>query len=227
MQKRYTNNCILAFGDTHGPYQHKQTLKFLAAVKSSFPIDRVVHMGDLLDMYSVSDYPKDLNHPDTWKDEFKKGRQFVKALGELFPKMELLSSNHDDRAYKKSRVAGVPRELLVPYLKAVNAPEGWKLHKQLSLTVDYDRSQWLFSHTFNMSPIDAAKALNKSICVGHNHTKFGMTAFHNGDKLVWGVDCGCLISDEGHPYKYNKLQISRPILGCTIIQNGEPRLISL
>jgi len=223
--KRYKNNCILAFGDTHAPYHQKGTLGFLNKVKEDFRPDRVIHLGDLLDIYSVSSYPKDLNHPDSWTDELKKGREFVGELSEMFPDMELLSSNHDARVYTKSHLSGIPREFLVPYLDVIGAPSSWKLYERINLTVDKGRSSWLFSHTLVGGAARASKDLGTSVVLGHSHTKFGATAFRSGKETIWGVDAGCLISDKGSPYSYNKNQLGRPIHGCVVILNGFPIMI--
>ena len=197
-------------------------MPFLSRIKEEWAPDRVVHLGDILDIYSVSDYPKDINHKDTWTDELKKGRDLVGELAAIFPKVEVLSSNHDDRAYKKSRVSGIPREFLVPYLDVIGAPEGWKIHDRLHLTIDSDRSKWLFAHTLSGGAFQSAKNLGMSVCLGHSHSKFGATAFNTGKKLLWGVDAGCLISDKGSPFKYNRGDMGRPIRGCCIIYKGVP-----
>ena len=227
LPKRYTNNSILAYGDIHAPYHHPDTLDFLRDVSQAYRPDRIIDLGDDLDMYTVSDYPKDIDHPDNWSSEFKKARKFIQQLGLLFPEQEVLSSNHCDRAYKKSRVAGVPREFMVPFLKVIDAPPGWRLKDYIRLTVDYSREHWLFQHTMVSGALSAAKNLGVSVCLGHSHTKFGAEAFNNGEDVVWGVDAGCLISDKGSPFAYNKNQIGRPIRGCVVILEGTPQLIPM
>ena len=225
--KRYDNERVLLFGDTHAPYQHKYTLDFLKIIKEEYNPDRVVHMGDLLDIYSVSDYPKDIEHPDTWSIELKKGRSFVKQLANLFPEMVLLESNHDSRAYRKSRVSGIPREFLVKYMDVIGAPEGWKLQKELKITVDSTRDKWLFSHTLNGGSVVAAQASGRSVALGHTHTKFGISNFAVGTKRMWAVDTGCLISNKGAPFRYNKLNVLKPVRGAVMIVGGVPIILPL
>jgi len=226
--KRYENTVILAFGDTHAPYHHKETLAFLEYVKERYEPNRVIHTGDLLDIYSVSAYPKDTDHPDSWKKEIKQGRKFVTKLAKIFPKLDLLESNHDDRAYKKSRLAGVPREFMLPYRNIVGAPDGWKWHRHLKITVDSTREQIFFAHHKTGGSLICAKDLGCSCVLGHKHSTFGATSFKpTGKKLLWGIDAGCLISDKGAPYAYNKLDRGRPIQGCVIIQDGVPTMIPL
>lgn len=227
MPKRYTNNSILVYGDIHAPYHHPDTLDFLRDTARTYSPDRIIDLGDDLDMYTVSDYPKDIEHEDNWNAEFKKGRKFIQQLGTLFPDQEVLSSNHCDRAYKKSRVAGVPREFLIPFLKVIDAPVGWRLKDYIRLTVDSTRQHWLFQHTMISGSLEAAKNLGVSVCLGHSHTKFGIQSFHNGFNHLYGVDAGCLISDKGSPFAYNKNQIGRPIRGCVVILEGIPQLVPM
>lgn len=228
MAKRYSNEKILAFGDTHFPYEHKDTLEFLKEVKSYYKPDRVVHLGDILDVYSVSSYPTDIDHPDSWSQEIKKARKVLSKLYELFPEVEVMESNHDDRAYKKGRVAGIPREYLVPFKDIIGAPEGWRWHESLNLTVDSTREKILFRHTMTGGALVAAKDLARTVVLGHSHTKFGVQAFSpRRNKTVYGVDAGCLVSDKGSPFKYNKGDRGRPIQGCVIIEHGEPTTIRL
>lgn len=225
--KRRDNNVVLFFSDTHAPYHHRDTLDFLRDVANQYKPDRVIHGGDILDVYSVSSYPKDMNHPHSWTDELKGGRKFVKELGLLFPKLDLLESNHDSRAYSKAVVAGIPRDFLVKYLKVIDAPEEWRLHDRLRVTVDSTREHWLFSHTITGGALSVAKHLSTSVCVGHSHTLFGCHAFNNGKDTFWGVDSGCLISDKGSPYRYNKINAFRPLRGCVVIQDGIPIMVPM
>ena len=224
--KRLNNQAVLVIADTHLPYHHKGTFDFINDALKLYKPDRVIHLGDVLDIYGVSSYPKSLDHKDTWTEELKKGRKCIQDLAKL-PNLEILSSNHDDRPYKASRISGVPREFLVKYMDVIGAPEGWKLKHDFSITVDSDRSNWMFAHTINGGALVAAKTLNKSVVIGHHHTRFGATAFNNGSKVLWGVDSGCLISDKGSPYKYNKTQLGRPIRGCCMILDGVPHMIPM
>jgi len=228
MAKRYTNDVILAFGDTHFPYEHKHTLEFLADIKSKYQPDRVVHMGDILDIYSVSAYPTDIDHEDSWPSELRKARKQLEKLFKMFPNVDVLESNHDDRAYKKSRVAKIPREFLVPFRDIIGAPDGWNWHDTLYLTVDSTRDKLAFRHTMTGGALAGAKDLQRTVVIGHHHSKFGAQAFSpKRGKRFWGVDAGCLISDKGSPFKYNKGDRSRPIQGCVVIIEGQPYPIGL
>lgn len=228
MPKRYDNETVLVFSDTHFPYEHKYAIEFIADMVSCWKPDRIIHGGDLMDIYSVSAYPKDPNHPDSWDKEIKKARKKIAKLAEIVPKLDIVESNHDDRAYKKSRLSGIPREFLVPYKEVVGAPEDWKWHRELSITVDSTRDRLFFAHTKTGGSTICAKDKGCTSIIGHHHSRFGATAFKpSKNKLIWGVDAGCLVSDEGAPYAYNKQDRGRPVQGCVIIQSGVPTCIPL
>ena len=227
MPNRFDNCRVLFWSDPHFPYHHKDTLSFLSKVKDAYNPDRVICGGDLGDLYSVSNYPTDINHPDSFHTEVKGLRKNVKEVAELFPEQIVCSSNHDDRPYRKSTTAGIPREFLIPYNQVISAPDTWKWVPYYDLTVDADRSQWRFIHTINGGALVAAKNLGMNVCNGHSHTKFGAQSFSNGKKVLYGVDSGCLISDVGSPFKYQKGDIGRPIRGCVMILDGVPKLIPM
>ena len=225
--KRYDNNRILVWSDPHFPYSHRHWYDFLYQIKKDYEPDRVICGGDLLDLYSVSSYPKDMSHPDSWTEELKKARKEISKAVKLFPNMEVMSSNHDDRAIKKSVVAGIPRELMAPYHDVIGAPKTWRFHKRLRIRSEKYKKCWEFAHTLDGGSFNASKALGCSVAIGHHHPRFSMQAFNNGDQVVYGVDVGCLISDEGSAFKYNKTQLGRPIRGACMIIDGIPVLIPM
>lgn len=227
MPKRYENSVVLAFGDTHFPYEHKETFQFLEDIVETYEVDRVIHLGDILDVYSVSAYPTDPDHPDSWTEEIKKARKKVQQLASIFPEMEIMESNHDDRAYKKARLSGIPREYLVPYSKILDAPEGWKWHSELRIRCEETRDFLFFAHTKTGGALACAKDKGCTSVLGHHHTKFGMQGFKANKRTIYGVDAGCLVSDKGSPFKYNKGDRGRPIQGCVLIIEGVPMMVPL
>ena len=227
MVKRRDNGVVLAFSDTHFPYHHKHTLEFLADIKSTYEPDRVIHCGDLLDIYSVSAYPTDINHKDSWPQEIKKALKILHRFYRIFPEVDIMESNHDDRAYRKSRVAGIPREFLIPFRELVEAPPGWRWHNDLRITIDSTREHLYFAHTKTGGSLATAKDKGCTAVIGHHHSRFGAVGFKPYKRVIYGVDAGCLISDKGSPYKYNKGDRGRPIQGCIVFIDGKPLPIQL
>ena len=224
MPKDYKNKNILIFGDTHLPYHHPKLLSFLQNIKSKFNPERVFHTGDLADQYSFSSYSK-LPEAENAPSEIKGIRKAVKEIGKLFPKMTIVSSNHDDRLYKRSRLAGIPKEIILPYKQLVGADHldwNWVTDYQLRLP---NKTHLYIAHHRSSSSLALSKALGVNVVQGHEHTKFGINYTATPHGKLFSVDCGCLIGDNHYAFGYNKQSIFRPVLGCCMIINSHPILI--
>jgi len=223
-QKAYPNKSILLISDTHFPYAHPKLFEFLKNIKNTFKPDRVFHLGDLTDQYMFSSYSK-IPEADNTSVELTRTRKQIKQLGALFPDMILMSSNHDDRIYKRSRIGGVPKELLLPYNKMIGADNfNWKWVQDYTIRLPNKRHLYM-CHTRAGTAQTVTQILGMSVAVGHHHNQFGIryTATPRGDNF--SIDCGCLIDDDSYAFAYNRQSIIRPMLGCSIIIESEPFLL--
>lgn len=223
MTKAYKNDHILIISDTHFPYNHKGVFNFLKNLKDTCQPERVFHLGDLTDQYMFSSYPK-IPEADGVSTELRKVRQCVERLGELFPDMIIMSSNHDDRVYKKSRLGGIPKELLLPYKSLIGADKfNWRWVEDYIIRLP-NKQHLYMCHTKAGKAANMSKLLGMNVAVGHHHSEFGV-AYH-GTPLGtrWGVDCGCLIGDDHYAFAYNKQSLIRPVLGCVRVYNSTPIL---
>lgn len=223
MKKRYDNNIILAYGDCHFPFHDSRTFDFLAQLKDEYKPDRVIDLGDTSDSYNFSRYPKSPEGIST-SEEIKKLRKCIKTLGSIFPKVDIMKSNHCERLYFKATVAGIPRELIKPYKEILEAPEGWKWHRDLTLTVDKTREKIYFCHERGSDVLRLAKVLGISTVMGHVHSGLGIQYFANPLRTMFAAQCGCFCKDKGVPYEYNKGNLFRPLKGCIIIIDGVPEI---
>jgi len=220
-KKHYNNNNILFISDTHAPFQHPKVLSFLKAVKEKFNPERVFHLGDLADQYMFSSYSK-IPEADSLSTELRKTRKFVEQLGELFPKMIIVSSNHDDRLYKRSRLAGVPKEMILPYSKLIGSDTlDWRWVNDYTIRLP-NKSHLYMAHTKGQSTLRLAQTLGMNVIVGHHHNSFGSQYFTTPKGVMWATDCGCLISDDSYAFAYNKMSLIRPTLGCTMVVDSKP-----
>ena len=62
---------------------------------------------------------------------------------------------------------------------------------------------------------------------GHYHSKFSISYYSNPDKLVWGLQTGCLINQKELAFEYAKNFKSRFVIGCGMIINGQPKLMPM
>ncbi len=227
MSKRKENNKVLVIADLHYPYTHKGVLDFIADVVREEKVDRVIINGDLTDSYNFSTYSKTLGS-DSVGVELKKLRKMTKQLGKVIPSAIITDSNHDARLWRKARVAGIPREVLLPYIKLIGA-EGldWRLVPEYSLTVDATREQWFFMHHVSGSVLSVANGMNANVVLSHKHTVQGIQRTVGVRSDYWGCDTGCLIDEKSYAFAYQKLSQRKPALGALLIEEGMPRLLSI
>lgn len=226
--KRYTNNSILVFGDTHSPFHHKDTIQFLKDIKEEYKPDRVVMNGDLSDSYHFSQFTKDIM-ANSFRDELRDLHKFSGELHEVFPDMIITDSNHDARLWRKATQQGIPREMLIPYKQMLGASKfnGWKQVDDVILTVDKTRESIYVAHTRAGTTQTASRQLGMSCVMSHKHNSQGITYWSNGRHRFFAADTGCLVDHSGYAFAYGKLTVGKPVLGAIVIINGEPRVIQL
>lgn len=217
----FTKKNILTISDMHLPYEHKDAMKFLTALKKKYKPDLVVSLGDMVDWHSVSFHSK---HPDLASpgEELAMIRSKVKQLEKLFPKMIIIGSNHGDLPLRKIKDAGLPTQFLRDYNGIYGVSDKWVFCDDLTLK---DKSEVIyFAHGIAK---DAAKVASQRgvhhIC-GHFHTNFTIDYVSNPRNLLWAVNGGCLINREALAFEYGKLTLDRPIIGTPVILKGQPRL---
>ena len=218
------NSRILVISDTHAPYHHPDTLKFLTAIKDKYDPDRVVHIGDELDNHAMSFHPSDSSLYSAG-DELKKGREVLWAMEELYPKVDVMESNHGSLAYRKAMVAGIPKEMLRPYADLLGL-RYWKWHPDLTITLP-DKQPCFFHHGRSANSMTYLKDTGMSCVQGHFHEKFNVQYHGREERLTWVIATGCLIDDHSLAMAYNNCNLKRPIIGCSMIIDSQPRLMPM
>lgn len=222
--KRHNNNSVIIFSDVHAPMHHKDTLPFLKYLEDKYDPDRVICNGDLTDSYNFSSYTRDLSAPKV-SDELRELRKFTKKLGALFPNMIITDSNHDSRLWRKSMVAGIPREVLLPYQTLIGADAfNWKLVSDFTFTIDKTREQVYVAHTRSGVTLNTSKHIGKNVVLSHHHTKQGVQYWSSDTKAHFAVDTGCLIDVNSYAFAYDKLNPNRPLIGACVIVDGVPMI---
>lgn len=220
------NSRVLIIPDLHFPYCHKDSLDFLNKIKHMLQPTRIICLGDELDYHSLSFHDSD---PDLHNagSELLLSLGYVDTLHEMFPRMDLLHSNHGSMAYRKAKHHGMPRHLLKSYNDVLCVPEAdWKWHDKLIITLP-NNEQVLIGHYFGADVLKASIAYGMSMIQGHAHTSFELRYWQNHIGLHFAITSGCLIDDKSMAYAYNKTHMKRPIMGVTFIENSMPSLIPM
>lgn len=221
------NNRILVISDTHAPYQHRDALAFLSAIKTEYKPDRIIHIGDEIDNHAISFHPSDpdLSAP---AEELRQAREVIWKMEELFPKVDVLESNHGSLWYRKAKHHGIPREMIRSYEEVLfpNRKTQWKWHFDLTITLP-NKQPCHFHHGRSANVLNAALSYGMSFVQGHYHEKYNIQYWGTPERLSWGMNVGCLVDDNSLAFAYNNSNLKRPIIGCGMIIDSQPKLIPL
>lgn len=219
------NDRILVVSDLHIPYQHPDAFDFLRCVKKEFKPTRVINIGDEVDNHGISFHTSD---PDLMSagDELKASQAYCKELESIFPKMDLVHSNHGSLSYRRGKAGGIPRHFLREYSDVLQVGSGWQWYEEILVRLG-SRRNILFRHQFSANVLKAAEQLGCCVVQGHFHSKFEISYTSSPRALNWGMTVGCLIDKKALAFEYNKLSPKRPILGVGLIEKGMPRLVPM
>lgn len=225
VSKKYKNSRILCISDLHAPYTHPDFMAFLEAINKKYAPDRIVCMGDEVDSHAISYHEHD---PDLYSSghELEKAIEVLKPLYDLFPRVDVLDSNHGSLAYRKLRTAGLSRKYMKAYREILEAPKGWTWHDNLTLTMS-NGEQVFFHHGLNPQPIRVAQMYGMSVAQGHYHSNACIQYTSSPLKLMFGMNVGCMIDKQSLAFEYNKVTLPRPILSHGIIIDGVPQLLPM
>ncbi len=216
---------ILCISDMHMPYHHRDTVRFLRAVKAKYKPDQVLCVGDEVDYHAMSFHDSDPDL-DNAGAEIKNAIKCLKPVYKLFPKMSLVDSNHGSMVYRKGKHHGIPRKFLRDYGDILDAPKGWKWSH--SLLVKLPNGQDLYvTHGQKKNGLKLAQEMGTCTLQGHYHTDFNIQYASSPSQLLWSMQIGCSIDDESMAFAYNKTTPTRPIIGHGIIIDGQPKLLPM
>lgn len=218
------NKRILVISDLHAPFHHPDTIRFLAAIKAKHNPDRVICIGDEIDSHAMSFHDSD---PDSFSagDELRAARGVIWRIEELFPKVEVIESNHGSLWYRKAKHHGIPREVIKSYEDILQTKK-WTWHYDLTITLPNGQPCY-FHHGKSANGLLASQKLGMSFVQGHYHGKFGIQYWGTKERLNWSMAVGCLIDDHALAFEYNKTTMDRPIIGCGMIIDSLPLCIPL
>ncbi len=220
--EEHDNSRILLISDMHIPYHHPDTVEFLQHLKEKYNPTRVVSLGDELDKHALSFHDSDPDLPSAG-DELRMSLPVIAQLHKVFPKMDILDSNHGSLVYRKSKHHGIPRHYLRSYREVLEVGEGWTWHHELTLDLPHDRKVYL-CHGKMADVTKLSQQTGMCAIQGHYHNGFKVEYWGNSFQLYWAMQVGCLIDDKSLAFSYNKLTVKRPVIGTGLIIDGQPIL---
>lgn len=220
------NSRVLVISDLHAPYYHRDTIAFLTAIKELFTPDKIVLTGDEIDGHCISFHDSDPDLPFSPSSELEKAIEHLKPIYDLFPKAEILESNHGSLVYRRGKHGGIPRSVFKDYREILDAPRGWNWHSELTIKLSDGRDCY-FHHGKSSNGLRLSQSMGMNVVQGHHHSVFDIQYHANPKDIFWSMIVGCLIDDKSLAFSYNKLQMKRPIIGCGIILDGQPKLLPM
>ena len=217
----------MVISDLHAPYQHPDALRFLAAIKEEYDPDRVISIGDEVDNHAMSFHD---SSPELYAagDELEKARQVIWEVEKLFPKVTVIESNHGSLAYRKAKVAGIPKQMLRSYEDIMFDGRKTKWEWKFDHTERLPNGQpCYFHHGRSANTRTYTVNMGMSAVQGHFHEKFEIVYWGNSERLNFGMTVGCLVNDESIAFEYNNSNLKRPVIGVGMIIDSQPKLIPL
>lgn len=216
------NSVVLFISDMHIPYHHENLIPYLKGLKEKYNPTRVICVGDELDKHAMSFHDSDPDL-DSAGAELEKALPVIKELEALFPKMDLIDSNHGSMVYRKAKHHGIPRRYIKPYNEVLGVGDGWKWHMDLTITLP-DGQKVYIHHGKSSEAVKTSQLMGMSHVCGHYHESFGVKYWANPNGLYWAMNLGCLIDDSSLAFAYNNTNLKRPIIGTGLLVNGVPVL---
>ena len=210
---------VLVIGDCHCPGMRSGYVDFLKRVADTYAIDRVVHIGDLVDLAAISFHEKQAGLRNA-VDEVRAARRQIARLATAFPKADWLIGNHDALTERQARTVGIPECMLRDYSDLWEVE--WTVHPRFSkLIID----GVIYSHgDSGRAGHDAAFAQAKdnfrSTVIGHFHGQAGVKWWANPEFRVFGMSVGCGIDVSRLQFEYGRRITAKPILGCGVVLGG-------
>jgi hypothetical protein len=150
---------VLCISDMHSPYSHPDLVPFLKALKKKYKPDKIVCLGDEVDKHAMSFHDSDPDLPSAG-DELIYAIEVLQDVYDLFPRVDVLSSNHGDMVYRKGKHHGIPRKYLRDYGEVLEAPKGWKWYADL--VVKTPLGDVYFHHGKNADVMKTSQAMSMS-----------------------------------------------------------------
>ena len=216
------NSRILFISDLHIPFHHQDSFAFLRHLKQKYNPTRVICLGDELDKNSLSYHEK---NPDLYSagHELQVSLPFIHELESIFPKMDILESNHGSLVWRKAQSSGIPKHYIKSYQDVLGVGDGWKWHFDMVIDLP-DGSQCYVHHGKTSDIVKLSQTMSMHAVSGHFHEKFKIDFWANPQGLYWGLSCGCLIDDNALAFNYNNVNLKRPLIGTGLVIDSIPVL---
>ena len=213
---------VLAVPDRHFPFAHKRACEWVVGVAKTYQPEVIVGLGDELDLYSLSRYPKSVNLM-TPGEEYRRGMEQYRAHWQALQKAVSkaryyeISSNHGDRLRKRVRERAPELE---GYLET--NPFGASGVERVKGEITLDGV--VYMHGFRSRGLDHAKYNQRSTVHGHSHSA-SLRWVKNQRGAYFNLECGWLGAEDKEAFSYKEQALTQWVLACGLVTDGSPTLL--
>jgi len=205
-------------GDTHLPFTHKDYRDFCRDTFNKYNVDKVVHIGDLVDHHGISFHE---SCPDGLSagDEVSIVENLLIPWIEDFPEMTITLGNHDRLIERRAYQVGLSGRMITPLQQLYDFPSTWNAVDEVVI------DGVLYLHGEGSGGDNSRKTYftrrGCSVVVGHTHTSAGVDIYQQQFTTNFCMNVGCGIDEKSYAFAYARNFVKKPILSCGIVVNGK------
>lgn len=210
---------VLAIPDLHAKYQHQDAWDFLRDLKNEYKPDKVIGLGDEAEFAGIGFHDINPNMPSS-SDELEDTKaELKKGLYKIFPEMDVCTSNHTSRPFRRAMKYGLPTQFIRDYREFLEAPKGYRWQDSW----EYDGVLYIHGEGFSgkNAAIQAAISHQQSVVIGHIHSWAGVQYVRTSKRQIFGLNSGCLIDDKALAFRWAKHFATKVTLGASVIIDGK------
>lgn len=208
---------VLVIGDTHFPFVRDGYIDFLKETYDKYNCNEVVHIGDLIDNHYSSFHDQD---PDgmSASDELNAIYGQVKKLADYFPKINVITGNHDLIPNRKAFSAGLSKTWIKPIKQVL-------LEKKLPVSNwSFFENHWADSVSYVHGTGRKARMRAKDDVIntvqGHYHSESYIEWFVGKNFKYFAMQVGCGMDDKAYAAAYGK-DFKKMHINCgVVLENG-------
>ena len=212
------SNVVGIISDTHYPFAHKDHLQFLYETFNKFQVNRIVHIGDLVDGAAWNMWETNPEQPSGSK-EAEMAQKDIDKLFATFGSGDLTMGNHDQLVNRRMLKHAIPKKFYKSFQEAWNFPKEWRTHDYL------DIDNVLYIHCTGKSGVNASVSFmtdyRQSVVSGHTHSSGGVNYRASYKDLTFALNVGALINTNHIAFHYGRHFSKKPTLGCGIVVDGK------
>lgn len=213
---------VLAIGDTHFPFCRRDYLDFCLDTSRRFKCNKFVHVGDVVDLHSVSYHEHNPNGMSP-KDEIEAAKKEIKKWGKAFPRMDICKGNHDILFDRLAITHGIPDVAIRKYSEIFDLPVGWDFQWRHYINgVTYEHGT---GYSGKSAHIQAATANRCSTVIGHVHATGGVDFLANDTSIIFGMATGSGIDRMKYAFWYGKDFKNKPVISCGVVIDGREAFV--